>query len=296
MANISARVCLLRVYACAAGFWLLFSAYLSAQLLQTAVDGGAGYACLYVIYALFSFCALIAPHAIGIVKPRFLIPLSALAYCGMVIATAFPPTAGLVAACAAVGIAAAFLWSAQGLYISQCANQMIAIDPQLRLSNANIITNSAFYTVFASSGAVSYLLSSLVMVLSSDIESATRSLFAALSVVAGCGVALLACLPDPDDTSSSVLVAPPFMAACFCSRTASVVSTAMSSSNVGTEAAQSDPTPEEPSGPVVAVPSPPSIAYMLAFLTYKERRMRFVAPIIFAFGAMMGKHRAKLVM
>jgi hypothetical protein len=178
----------------ALGFWLLFLAYSSAQLLQTSLNKGDGFKCLSTLYAIFGAAALLAPHAVSILGPRALLSLSAAPYVVMVAANIDPNPAFLLPACAAVGWGAATLWSAQGTYVGRLA-VLHAAKTGMPLTNATSQLNAAFFVIFVSSGGTSALMAAVIMMSTTD---AARPLFLLLTGVGIAGVALLACMPAPD--------------------------------------------------------------------------------------------------
>ena len=186
---------------------MLFSAYIASQFLQSSIHGSAGITCLAVVYGLFAAAALFAPWAMGLLPPRMMMPLSAIPYVCFVGANIVPPTSGLIVACAAVGVAAATLWSAEGLYVSQAA---VSYSKRTRtsLTDANTKLNSAFYTIFSSAGFASYILASLILLL---VPAGGDVLFIVLTVCGGVGVILLCCLVEPAAIGLGSVTAPLFL-------------------------------------------------------------------------------------
>jgi hypothetical protein len=192
-------VILYRVHWITLGFWLLFFAYSTAQLLQTSVNGASGFVCLALVYFLFAGAALWAPWLITRIPPHVLIPLSSMPYVAMVGANLAPDKGGLLTGCAFVGVGAASLWSAHGTYVTAAAVALSA-SANIPLTQAASKVNSMFYRAHYSSGGLSCLLTS-VLFLVADPSEVMRGLFLLLTAVAGSGFFVLsAMLPAGDET------------------------------------------------------------------------------------------------
>jgi hypothetical protein len=197
-----------RVRFLAAGFFCVFVAYSSAQLLQTALNGARGYACLFAVYAAFGLCSLYAPALVSRFGPNALLPGSACGYAIMVAANLFRGEAAaglLVPSCVFVGACAATLWSAQAVYLGKASLELSTSEGrELTLCTSEL--NSAFYSTFMASGVVSGLFSSAVMM--SGVPDAVSLLFLLLTGVGVAGVVAFALLPEAGDPSSRVFALP----------------------------------------------------------------------------------------
>lgn len=260
-------------------FRLLFSAYSTTQFLQSSVNKGTGYICLGSLYACFTMSLLVTPFFIASLLPRVVMPAAALVYLFVVAANIEVVTAVLLSSCALVGVAAAFLWGAQGLYLTQAA-VAYARRADCSVSDASSILNGAFFGIFTSAGGASYLTASLVLLLLGP--SYTSLLFSILLGIGVTGVLLLSCLVDADAPSSSHALGPPFFCRwCIVRSRRSVGEAAEATQRAEAEAL---------AAALAALPSrgpPPSLMYMLHFLV-TERDMLLLTPALLSFGATMG--------
>ena len=192
----------------ALAFFLLFVAYSSAQLLQTALNGARGYACLFSVYAAFGLCSLYAPALVARFGANALLPASACGYVIMVGANLFRGESAewlLIPSCVFVGACAATLWSAQAVYLGQASLELSRSEGrELTLCTSQL--NAKFYAVFMSSGVVSGLFSSAVMM--SGVPNAVTLLFMLLTGVGAAGVAAFALLPEASDPSARIVALP----------------------------------------------------------------------------------------
>ena len=197
-----------RVRFLALAFFLVFVAYSSAQLLQTALNGARGYACLFAVYAAFGLCSLYAPALVARFGPVALLPGSACGYAIMVAANLFRGASAealLAPSCVFVGACAATLWSAQAVYLGQVA-LALSVSEKRELTLCTSELNAEFYSTFMSSGVVSGLFASAVMM--SGVPDAVTMLFLLLTGVGVAGVAAFALLPEANDPSARVIALP----------------------------------------------------------------------------------------
>ena len=175
--------------------------------MQTALNKELGYICLGLLYGLFAFSALVAPFFVNKAKPVIIVPCAALAYIWVVAANIRVDPGALLSGCGAVGIAAAMLWSGQGLYVTQ-ASVAYADVTGVSISDASSLMNRAFFGIFTSSGGTSYLMASLILLFAKD---GISLLFIILVGIGLGGVLLLSCLTDADDDSTQIVSAPFFL-------------------------------------------------------------------------------------
>jgi hypothetical protein len=277
-----------RVQLLAFGFWLLFNAYSAAQLLQTAVNGTAGYACLATLYALFAVSALFAPTLVGWIGYMWLIPLSAVPYVIMVAVNMAPTLGSLMPACSAVGIAAATLWSAQSMYVAKCGINY-ARDAKIPLTNSTSLMNARFYAIFASSGGFSNIMASVIIM---SVKDAIKTLFIYLSFVGTAAVCVMSIVPDPElDMSGSIVSLVP-----ICCRARKVAAKSiLQEDSVAQRQVDVEITVELPSaesrkpaeGPAPKLTQIPSVIYMFRFLATSPG-MLYMTPMLFTSGLGMG--------
>jgi hypothetical protein len=192
----------LRVRWLSFGFFLLFIAYSSAQLLQTVVNGPKGYICLFLVYSFFGVSSLLAPKLVSYFSATALLPLSAIGYVCMVAANIFSNEAFLAPSCAFVGICAATLWASQSVLIGASAVSLSKVSgDELTLCTSKL--NSQFYAIFMTSGIVSGLFSTVV--LTSGAPNAIQLLFTLLTFIGILAAFVLATVPQPEDMTSKAI-------------------------------------------------------------------------------------------
>jgi len=260
-----------RVRAVAVAFWLLFNAYSSAQLLQSSLNGNAGYACLATLYGIFAVAAVFSPTIVARYGTQVLLPLSAVPYVIMVGVNLSPSLASLIPSCAGVGGGAATLWSSQGMYVGANANAYAAATGTA-LTDATSLLNARFYAIFASAGGTSALLSAAVL---NFVPDGRRILFLLLGAVAATALVLFSSLVDPSTAAAThshgILQVPPPVARCWQRRRAW------------------RPSEAPPPLPSPALPRPPVLSptFMLRFLA-TDRRTQHLAAALFMTGCGMG--------
>lgn len=200
-----------RVTALAGGFFCIFAAYSTAQLLQSSVNGSAGLACLFSVYMMFAASSLCAPAAMAALGPARLSPLlaaSALPYVAMTAANLLPGLPLLLlCACASVGVGGGTLWGAQGVFMGLAASAHAAGEPSPAVRSASASRlNTAFYSIFMLSGGVSNAVATIIMLALPDPAAAVDVLFSLLAVVATGGALLLLHLPSPDAPGEHMLL------------------------------------------------------------------------------------------
>jgi MFS family permease len=199
-------------------FCSVFVAYGTTEIVQSSLFGGAGYACLLIVYSCFMLSSLLAPLLV-----RRIGPLATLWRCGCgyffcVLVGAFadraPPGVRLLA-CAVVGLSGGGFWSAQALYMTTLSQAWAVADPSVGVSGALSRSTSAFFVVFSTAQVLSQLLASAILLGFGDAERsrAVTALFALLTVLAALGTAALSQLGPPDAPGGRL-----FRTACCTSR------------------------------------------------------------------------------
>jgi hypothetical protein len=184
-----------RVILLAFGFFSLFLAYNTAQLLQTAVNGSSGYTCLGLVYGWFSVSSLVAPYFVFRYGACCLLAPSGIAYVMMTASYLVPESSAfLLSSCMFVGVSAAFLWTSQGSYIGECAAAMAKATGRA-MTDCTSELNATFYSIFACSGGVSAAFSYAFLTLAGP--GSIKALFVVLTLCGCAGIALLAILAAP---------------------------------------------------------------------------------------------------
>jgi hypothetical protein len=193
--QVSAQTVKRRVTLLAVGFFSLFLAYNTAQLLQTAVNGSSGYTCLGLVYGWFAVSSVVSPYFVFRFGPRCLLAPSAVAYVLMTASYLAPDSSiFLLSSCFSVGVSAAFLWTSQGSYIGECASTM-AKSTNRAMTDCTSELNANFYSIFATSSGVSAAFSFAFLSLAG--ADSIRTLFVILTLCGCAGITLLAVLADP---------------------------------------------------------------------------------------------------
>jgi hypothetical protein len=192
-----------RVIVLALGFFALFLAYNTAQLLQTSVNGSNGYTCLGLVYGWFALSSLFAPYFVVRFGPCSFLGVSGLAYVMMTASYLVPDNSiFLLTSCFSVGVSAAFLWTSQGSYAGACATHMSKCTNRA-LTDCTSAVNATFYSIFAGSGGVSAAFR--FAFLSSVEGEGIRPLFGVLTLCGCGGIVLLSLLARPDDIHQGAL-------------------------------------------------------------------------------------------
>ena len=205
-------------------FCSVFVAYGTTEIVQSSLFGGAGYACLLIVYTCFMISSLLAPLLV-----RRIGPLATLWRCGCgyffcVLVGAFadraPPGVRLLA-CAVVGLSGGGFWSAQALFMTTLSQAWAVADPAIGVSGALSRSTSAFFVVFSTAQVLSQLLASAILLGFGDAERsrAVTALFALLTVLAALGTAALSQLGPPDAPGGRL-----FRAACCATRSKALAS------------------------------------------------------------------------
>ncbi|XP_061905955.1 UNC93-like protein MFSD11 isoform X2 [Entelurus aequoreus] len=107
------------------GFLFIFTAFTTCgNIEQTVVKSlqndtftGSGYHSLGIIYGVFSFSNLVAPAVVAILGPKMTMFVSGLLYSGYVAVFIEPSTWSFYLTSVLIGVGAALLWTAQGLFL-----------------------------------------------------------------------------------------------------------------------------------------------------------------------------------
>ncbi|XP_034029258.1 UNC93-like protein MFSD11 [Thalassophryne amazonica] len=117
---------LLNIVILGVSFMLLISAFQTCgNVEQTVIRSfnnsdfhGSGYTSMAIVYGVYSVSSLMAPSVVAVVGPRLSMFVSGLFYSGYIAVFIYPYTWSFYTMSVLVGIAAAVLWTAQGLVLS----------------------------------------------------------------------------------------------------------------------------------------------------------------------------------
>ncbi|XP_037545069.1 UNC93-like protein MFSD11 [Nematolebias whitei] len=107
------------------GFLLIFTAFTTCgnveqtvvKSLKNSTFSGSGYHSLGIIYGVFSFSNLLAPTVVSVLGAKLSMFLSGLLYSGYVAVFILPTSWSFYLTSVLIGIGAALLWTAQGLFL-----------------------------------------------------------------------------------------------------------------------------------------------------------------------------------
>lgn len=277
------RVIEARVTSLGRGFFCVFAAFSTAQMLESSLHGPSGLACLFSIYGAFGVSAAAAPWLIGVLKVSTTTAMcvSAVPYVLLVALSLLPARVEALSqiACVGVGLGAGTLWAAHGTYVGEAAVAHAAASGR-SVSLAASHLNSMFYSTFFCSGIVANSAASVLMIAIPDAQLAIRALFGLLTVVSAFGCMIIYFLAPPNDANERV----------FTFATGGKVTAPLTpvGSAVIDGAAVSGPASDTEGGPTrTPPPAVPSPLAVLSFLV-RERPVRFLAPTAFVTGAGAG--------
>ena len=124
-------------------FFLIFSAFLSLQSLQSSLNEVLGFVALSVLYVSFMLSCLISPFLNKVFGPKRIIVLSYVGHCVYIVTNFYPSYYTLVPGSVVLGAASGPLWTSSSCYITALATN-VAI---LKGKEASIYI-SRFFGVF----------------------------------------------------------------------------------------------------------------------------------------------------
>jgi hypothetical protein len=205
-----------RTLALGAGFFFVFMAFSTSQLLASSLmPGEGGLLCLFLIYGFFALANLSAPFILSRASPDvdgvtlpLVLSLSAVCYALLTASYLVPGGEGMqLFACAAVGVGGGTLWCAQGTYIGIAAAAHARTAGCTR-SQSMTRLNSLFHGVFMMSGGVSNFFASVLLLSMGGSSGTIALLFSLLTCCGAVGVGSLLLLAPPTSAGSDVLRLP----------------------------------------------------------------------------------------
>ena len=120
-------------------FFFLFAPFSAIQNLESSLNAEdkLGPTALATLYLVYTFGCILAPAVVSTLGAKYSMVISSVFVCFFVVAHVKPTWFTLMPASASVGLWCAFMWAAQGVYISNCALAYAA-------SNENVSTRDAF--------------------------------------------------------------------------------------------------------------------------------------------------------
>lgn len=184
-------------------FCLIFVAFSSAQNFATSRKGDTGATAVGILYVAFMLTNLVSAAVVDAVGPRLSLVAGAATYVVFVAANVPFTPATMYPAGALVGVGAAVLWTAQGVYLTRCAERHEAA---LGLEAGSTMGhfNGIFWSIFQ----VSQFAGNLLVALLFAASVSTRSVFVVTACVCAVGTAsllLLKPLPPADEEAAAAV-------------------------------------------------------------------------------------------
>jgi hypothetical protein len=131
------------------GFFCVFSAYMSSELMQTTVNGRDGFLCIFIVYTCLVVSSICAPGIVHRLGPRRVLWASSISY-GVITASYLLPDnrAFLALACVSVGLSAGALWNAQSCYLAACT-KVLSLRSGQEYTDVASRLNASFYRIFS---------------------------------------------------------------------------------------------------------------------------------------------------
>ena len=104
-------------------FFFSFAPFSAIQNLESSLNAqdNLGANALATLYLVYTAGCLLAPAVVRSLSPKYTMIISSIFVCAFVVAHVKPTWFTLLPASASVGLWCAFMWAAQGVYITQCA-------------------------------------------------------------------------------------------------------------------------------------------------------------------------------
>lgn len=162
-------------------FFFLFFAFNTSQSMQTSLSGALGYINLGCLYGMFAGFSIVGPAVVGKIGPKTSMIIGSAAYALVVIANFWPIAIIQIPANLLVGMGAAILWNAQGVYLSRCS---LWDSRHSNKSFADVTSeyNGLFFSIFQFTGCVGTLICGLIKAVFPNVDN--KVLFTILSIAA----------------------------------------------------------------------------------------------------------------
>ena len=173
-------------------FFGIFFAFNTSQALQTNSHGIQGYINLGCLYGMFAAFSIIGPKIVAMVGPKYSMIIGGVTY-ALVVASNFSNQSYVqIIANLLVGVGAAMLWNAEGVYIGRCAVWDSRTSTK-SFAETTSSFNGVFYSIFQFSGCAGTLIGGLIMQFFKD---KPNLLFTVMTIVGSLFVLTLFVLPN----------------------------------------------------------------------------------------------------
>jgi MFS transporter, NAG-T family, sugar:H+ symporter len=169
-----------------ASFCLIFMSFSSAQNFATSRSGNVGSNTLGILYSVFMVTNIVSSAIVSRLGPKLALIFGSMTYVLYVAANIIYTPWSMYPAGFLLGVGAAVLWTAQGVYITRCSGyHEVANDLPLKSSIG--FFNGLFFSIFQ----VNQLLGNLLVALLFLQDVATNVIFIITSLIAASGTVLL---------------------------------------------------------------------------------------------------------
>ena len=145
-------------------FFFLFAPFSAIQNLESSLNAAEklGVTAVATLYLVYTAGCLLAPAVVGTIGPRRSMILGGGFVCIFITAHFRPAWSSLIPASALVGLACAFMWAAQGVYITQIAVQYAESTGAERFAYLGMF-NGIFWGLFNCNQIAGNLISSIIL-------------------------------------------------------------------------------------------------------------------------------------
>lgn len=176
-------------------FFFLFAPFSAIQNLESSLNAEdkLGPTALATLYLVYTFGCVLAPAVVGTLGAKYSMVISSVFVCFFVVAHVKPTWFTLMPASASVGLWCAFMWAAQGVYITNCALAYAASNENVSTREAFNLFNGIFWGMYNVNQILGNVISSLVLAHGHSQQTLFTLFFVflALAVLATCLMCLL---------------------------------------------------------------------------------------------------------
>ena len=161
---------------------------------------------LATLYLVYTFGCILAPAVVGTLGAKYSMVISSVFVCFFVVAHVKPTWFTLMPASASVGLWCAFMWAAQGVYITNCALAYSASNENVSTRDAFNLFNGIFWGMYNVNQILGNVISSLVLAHGHSQQTLFTLFFVflALAVLATCLMCLLRPLSEIEKDAEKI--------------------------------------------------------------------------------------------
>ncbi len=189
-------------------FFFLFAPFSAIQNLESSLNAEdkLGPTALATLYLVYTFGCIMAPAVVSTLGAKYSMVISSVFVCFFVVAHVKPTWFTLMPASASVGLWCAFMWAAQGVYISNCALAYAASNENVSTRDAFNLFNGIFWGLYNVNQILGNVISSLVLAHGHSQQTLFTLFFVflALAVLATCLMCLLRPLSEIEKDAEKV--------------------------------------------------------------------------------------------